>query len=358
MRYGAKITIVCLAVLLGLAGWKGLNALLYNTGALPEPAPRGEQAMTDKNQKSDKDWKRDLSEEQYWVLRQCGTERPFSGKYNDHWEEGVYLCAACGTPLFESGTKYEHGTGWPSFTAPLEEKNIEYREDYSLLTKRIEVRCAVCGGHLGHVFDDGPAPSFLHFCINSAALDFRPKGEEANGLEIGRGPAASAVASPVEETKLIETGEATFAAGCFWGVEEKFSKVPGVLSTAVGYAGGETKNPTYGQVCSDTTGHAESVRVTFDPAVVGYEELVRFFFGIHDPTQVNRQGPDVGTQYRSAIFYHSDEQKETARRVMDELGASGQFKKPIATELLPEPTFYKAEEYHQKYYQKNKIIRD
>jgi peptide methionine sulfoxide reductase msrA/msrB len=358
MRAGAKITILCLAVLLGFAGWKGLNALLYNTQALPETSPRGEQVMTDKTQKSDKEWKRKLSEEQYWVLRQCGTERPFSGKYNDHWEEGVYVCAACGTPLFKSETKYEHGTGWPSFTAPVEEKNIEYREDYSLLTKRIEVRCAVCGGHLGHVFDDGPAPSFLHFCINSASLDFLPEGAAADGPQEGNGTAGVVPKADGEAEKLIKTEEATFAAGCFWGVEYKFGQVPGVLATTVGYAGGETKNPTYSQVCSSATGHAESVQVTFDPSVVSYEELVRYFFEIHDPTQVDRQGPDVGTQYRSAIFYHSDEQRDVARRVMGELGASKKFKKPIATELLPEPAFYKAEEYHQKYYQKNKIIRD
>jgi peptide methionine sulfoxide reductase msrA/msrB len=358
MRAALKIAIVCAAVLIGIAGWKGLNALLYNTNALPEPTAKGGQAMTDKIQKSDKDWKRDLSGEQYWILRQCGTERPFSGRYNDHWKEGVYVCAGCGTPLFESGTKYEHGTGWPSFTAPVDEKNIEFREDYSLLMKRIEVRCAVCGGHLGHVFDDGPAPSFLHYCINSAALDFRPKtGEASAPAEDGQAPAEVVNPTGVTE-KLIKTEEATFAAGCFWGVEDKFSRVQGVLSTAVGYAGGETKNPTYGQVCSNTTGHAESVRLTFDPSVVSYGELVRLFFSIHDPTEVNRQGPDVGSQYRSVIFYHSEEQKKTARGIMDELESSGRFKKPLATELLPEPTFYRAEEYHQKYFQKNRIIRD
>ena len=138
--------------------------------------------MTTKVQKSEKQWKKSLSEEQFWVLRQCGTEKPFTGKFNDHWEEGDYVCAGCGTPLFKSEAKYEHGTGWPSFTTPVDERNLEFRDDYTLLTKRIEVRCAVCGGHLGHVFDDGPAPTFLHYCVNSASLDFQPENEEKSGL--------------------------------------------------------------------------------------------------------------------------------------------------------------------------------
>lgn len=160
-------------------------------------------------------------------------------------------------------------------------------------------------------------------------------------------PAAPEKASPKADV-------ATFAAGCFWGVESKFGQVPGVLSTAVGYSGGMAKNPTYQEVCTDTTGHAESVQVTFDPSQISYEDLVRKFFGFHDPTQLNRQGPDVGTQYRSVIFTHSDEQKRTAEKVCDELLRDKVFKKRIVTEIRPASEFYKAEEYHQKYYQKNK----
>ena len=147
---------------------------------------------------------------------------------------------------------------------------------------------------------------------------------------------------------------ATFAAGCFWGVEYKFGQIKGVISTEVGYTGGTTPNPTYNQVCTDRTGHAEAVRVVFDPGVVSYEELVRQFFSLHDPTQVNRQGPDVGTQYRSVIFYHNEEQKETARKIIQELDAAGAFKKPIATGIVPASEYTRAEEYHQKYYQKHK----
>ncbi|MBE3129815.1 MAG: bifunctional methionine sulfoxide reductase B/A protein [Acidobacteria bacterium] len=295
--------------------------------------------MPNKVKKTDKEWKAALTPEQYDVMRKCGTEQPFAGKYNDFWEKGVYICAGCGTPLFLSDAKYEHGTGWPSFAAPVEEKSLEYRDDYSLLSKRIEVRCSVCGAHLGHIFDDGPSPTFLHYCVNSAALDFKP---EAQAKTAGR------------ETAAIET--ATFAAGCFWGVEHKLGKVPGVVSTTVGYTGGKSVNPTYEEVCTDRTGHAEAVQVTFDPKRISYAELVRRFFEAHDPTQVDRQGPDHGTQYRSAIFFHGEAQREAARRVMDEVEKSGQYKKRLATELVPASAFYQAEEYHQKYYEKHGVV--
>jgi len=297
--------------------------------------------MPNKVKKTDKEWKSALTPEQYAVMRKCSTETPFTGKYNDFWEKGVYICAGCGTPLFLSDAKYEHGTGWPSFAAPVEEKSLEYRDDYSLLSKRVEVRCAVCGAHLGHIFDDGPAPTFLHYCVNSTALDFKPEAQAA---------AAS------RETAAAATETATFAAGCFWGVEHKLGKVPGVVSTVVGYTGGKTVNPTYEEICTDRTGHAESVQVTFDPKRISYADLVRQFFKIHDPTQVDRQGPDHGTQYRSAIFFHGEAQRESARQVMDEVERSGQYKKRLATELVPAKAFYKAEEYHQKYFEKHGVV--
>jgi peptide-methionine (S)-S-oxide reductase len=150
----------------------------------------------------------------------------------------------------------------------------------------------------------------------------------------------------------MTTEIATFGAGCFWGVEAAFSRVPGVIEAVSGYSGGRTENPTYKDVCTDQTGHAEVVQVTFDPAKVSFERLLEVFWGIHDPTQVNRQGPDFGSQYRTAIFFHSPEQEEIAKKLKAELNASGKFKKPIATEITAAGPFYRAEEYHQKYLEK------
>jgi len=341
MPLRVKIAVLALATLLGFAGWRGLNALADLESPRPALASREGQDMPSKIKRSEKEWKAALTPEQFEVMRKCGTERPFTGRYNDFWETGVYVCAGCGAPLFRSEMKYEHGTGWPSFTTPVDEKNIEYRDDFSLLAKRIEVRCAACGAHLGHVFDDGPEPTFLHYCINSASMSFKPEAAEK-----ASGP----------EKAAAGTETATFAAGCFWGVEYKFGKVPGVVSTVVGYTGGQKVDPTYEEVCADRTGHAEAVEVTFDPAKVSYTDLVRHFFSIHDPTQVDRQGPDRGSQYRSAIFYHGEAQMEAARKVMDELESSKKFKKRLATELVPAGTFYKAEEYHQKYFEKHGVV--
>lgn len=342
MPIRVKFVILAAATVLGLSAWRGLNALAGPDIARMARVSQEGSDMSQKVKKSEKEWKAALTPEQFDVMRKCSTERPFTGKYNDFWDNGVYACAGCGAPLFRSESKYEHGTGWPSFTAPVDEKNIEYRDDYSLLTKRIEVRCAKCGAHLGHVFDDGPEPTFLHYCVNSASLDFKPE-------------AADKVKGP-EEAKAAPTETATFAAGCFWGVEYKLGKIPGVVSTVVGYTGGKTVAPSYEEVCTDKTGHAEAVQVTFDPSKVSYADLVRHFFAIHDPTQVNKQGPDQGTQYRSAIFYHGEAQRETARKIMDELGKSGKYKKRLATELVPASAFYKAEEYHQKYFEKHGVV--
>ncbi len=334
MTHRTKILILAASFLLAEAGWRGVRALL----SAGSPAPflqttQGGATMAPTVQKSREDWKKTLPADTYKVMIACGTEPPWSGKYNDFWEPGNYHCAACGALLFNSEAKYEHGTGWPSFFETAAPDALSYLEDRSAGMVRTEVKCAACGGHLGHVFDDGPPPTGRHYCINSAAMEFR-KTESA------------AVAAGTET--------ASFAAGCFWGVEEKFGRLPGVLSTEVGYTGGRTPNPTYEQVCSDTTGHAEAVRVVFDPSRISYPDLVRAFFSFHDPTQLNRQGPDRGTQYRSAIFTHSEQQRKQAEAVKAEVAASGRFRKDVVTEIRPAGLFTRAEEYHQKYNQKNK----
>jgi len=323
-----KAAIMAAAMFLTLIGWKSLNALFLTRPGSAVEDSLGDATMPRQAQKTETEWKETLGADRFAVMRECGTEPPFSGSYNLYFEKGVYLCAACGTPLFSSKSKYDHGTGWPSFSSAIDESRLELREDRALAIPRIEVRCAACGSHLGHLFDDGPTPTGVHYCINSVALGFEARNSAA-----------------------MET--AMFAAGCFWGVEHKFGQLKGVTATRVGYTGGTTPNPSYEQVCTDRTGHAEALRLEFDPSLTSYEELVRFFFSMHDPTEVDRQGLDVGRQYRSVIFYHTQAQKETAARVMSELERSGRFSRPLATALVPAAEFYPAEDYHQKFYEKN-----
>lgn len=326
-----KLLIMVLSILITWGGWKALNALFFPTPSYFSSFD--EEAKMRRVNKTQEEWKKTLSPEQFRVMFEKATEPSFRGIYNDFWEQGVYLCAACGSVLFSSADKYDHGTGWPSFKATFSEANIEYESDYSAGLSRIEVRCSNCGAHLGHLFFDGPPPTGRHYCINSVALKFIPEAEARDWLP----------------------ERAIFAAGCFWGVEYKFSQLPGVLATAAGFTGGHKKDPSYEDVCSGKTGHAEAVEIVYDPKRIAYEELVRKFFNFHDPTQLNRQGPDVGSQYRSAIFYRNEAQRQVAQRIKEEIEKSGLYGgKKIVTEIVPLKTFYRAEEYHQQYYLKNK----
>ena len=264
---------------------------------------------------------RTLSPEEERVIVRRGTEAPFSGAFHAHHETGTYHCRRCGAALFDSDAKFDSGTGWPSFDESLPGAVREVPDPDGT---RTEIVCAACGGHLGHVFrGEGFTGAGVRHCVNSVSLDFT-------------------AAAPPE-------ARAYFAGGCFWGVEHQFETVPGVRAAISGYMGGRTKDPSYEEVCHRDTGHVEVVEVVYDPTRVTYEELARLFFEIHDPTQVDRQGPDVGEQYRSVVFYADDEQRRTAERLIRLLERRGLA---VATALEPASRFWKAEAYHQDYYRR------
>ena len=262
-----------------------------------------------------------LSAEEERVIVHKGTEAPFTGKFDKFNETGTYVCKRCGSPLYRSTDKFDAHCGWPAFDdeIPGAVKRIPDADGL-----RTEIECAKCGAHLGHVFlGEGLTDKDTRHCVNSVSLDFIPAGQTASA------------------------DTAIFAGGCFWGVEYYMKKIKGVISTEVGYTGGKTQHPTYKEVCAGNTGHYEAIEVVFNPGQTSYEEVARMFFETHDPTQWNHQGPDVGEQYRSAVFYRNEQQKSITEKLISELGAKG-YK--VVTELKPASAFWKAEDYHQDYY--------
>jgi peptide methionine sulfoxide reductase msrA/msrB len=272
-----------------------------------------------------------LTPEEEYVIVNKGTEAPFSGKYLDNKEPGTYVCKRCGAPLYRSSDKFDGHCGWPSFDDEIAGavKHVPDPDGY-----RTEIICANCGAHLGHVFTgEGLTDKNIRHCVNSISLVFVP----------------AAKADANDPNSKFPT-KAYFAGGCFWGVDYWLKTSPGVISIRAGYMGGTTKHPTYEQVCTGKTGHAETVEVVFDPNKTNYEDLAKLFFEIHDPTQRNRQGPDVGYQYRSAIFYADQQQKQTAERLIEQLKKKGLT---VVTSVEPVKKFWPAEDYHQDYYGKN-----
>ncbi len=280
---------------------------------------------TEKVVKTEAEWKKTLTPKQYYILREHGTERPFSSELYEVKEEGIYVCAGCKNPLFSSSAKFNSGTGWPSYFQPYSKKSLNVATDNSFGMERDALTCKRCDGHLGHVFNDGPKPTGLRYCIDGDGLLFVPK------------QAAVAVA--------------TFAGGCFWCTETIFESIKGVREVISGYSGGKEKNPTYESVGGGRTSHAEAFQVYYDPKVISYKDLVRVFFASIDPTIVNGQGPDRGAQYRTIAFYTNDEEKSIIEQKIKEI--STEYDSPIATQVVKFDKFYEAEEYHQDFVKRN-----
>ena len=283
---------------------------------------QGQSNSTKTNKKVKENNYRKLTAEEERVLIHKGTEYPYTGKYNSFKDKGIFNCKQCNIPLFKSDDKFDSGCGWPSFDDAIE-NNVQEIPDAD--GRRTEIVCRECGGHLGHVFKgERFTKKNTRHCVNSISLEFEAADKSPRDTAI-------------------------FASGCFWGTEYHLQRFKGVIDTKPGYIGGNIKNPSYQQVCSGMTGHAEAVRVIYNPDSVSYEDLAKLYFETHDPTQVDRQGPDIGTQYRSEIFYTDDKQKKIANDLIKQLESKGL---KVATKLTLASTFWVAEDYHQDYYLK------
>lgn len=261
---------------------------------------------------------------QHAIIIDKATEKPFTGKYPKEVKVGTYLCRQCGIALFRADNQFDSSCGWPSFDDEIK-GNVTMLPDVD--GRRTEIVCSHCKGHLGHVFSgENHTAKNTRYCVNAASVDFVP-----------------------HETVLFSS-EIFLAAGCFWGVEYYLQKLPGVLKTEVGYSGGHVDKPSYQEVCSKTTGHLEVVRVVFDESVLSLEKLLKYFFEIHDFSQQDGQGPDLGNQYLSAIFCYDEKQKQVARDLIALLESKGKY---VATTVRDVTTFWVGEDYHQDYYNEN-----
>jgi len=271
-----------------------------------------------------KDWNR-LSKEEENVIVHKATEAPFSGEFDRHFEKGTYLCRRCNAPLYKSDSKFASGCGWPSFDNEIKGAVKRLPDSDG---KRIEIQCASCSAHLGHVFTgEHLTEKNTRHCVNSLSMKFIPDKQEKETI--------------------------VFASGCFWCTEAVFLTVKGVIEVIPGYVGGKTKNPSYKEVSAGKTGHAESAKIEFDPKIVSLEELLQVFFDSHDATSLNRQGNDIGTQYRSGIFYSDEKQKQEIEASVKKIQKN--YEKPIATEIKKLEAFFPAEEYHKNYCKKNPL---
>lgn len=269
-----------------------------------------------------------LTDAQKYVILDKGTEPPFQGEYTDQFSEGVYLCRQCDALLFRSQDKFHSGCGWPSFD---DEVAGAVRRHLDADGRREEIVCAQCGGHLGHVFKgEQLTPKNTRHCVNSLSLKF--------------------VLLDVYRPEGVKLKKAYFAGGCFWGVEHLMQKQVGVFSAVSGYMGGHLENPTYKQVCEKNTGHLETVEVAYNPALIDYKTLAKRFFEIHDPTQSDGQGPDLGPQYGSAVFVENEQERVIIDALIAELKAKGLG---VVTAVRESSRFWKAEDYHQDYYDRN-----
>lgn len=258
------------------------------------------------------------------VIVNKGTEPPFSGEYNHYTINGSYLCRRCGLALYRADTKFTSQCGWPSFDAAIPD-TVKQQQDAD--GRRTEIVCERCNAHLGHVFHgEGYTQKNIRYCVNSLAVDF------------------------VANQTVLDTEEIIVAGGCFWGVEYFFEQLSGVIKTEVGYTSGQLTHPTYHQVCEGNTGHLEACRIVYDPAETDLHTLYKYFFEIHDPTTANGQGPDIGEQYLSAIFFYNEYQEKVAKELVEQLMNKNH---KVATKILPISTFWKAEDYHQHYYAKH-----